>query len=139
MEFLHKNNSVGIPAEYFKLWSGKTTDVFAMGNRFVMDEYCSAFETVLESNYVVGEAESVIDYHVKNKMNAEIHNILPNFIIDYPFDLVTENMDKSPILGDLSKSVTNRMLFQNDILNIDEVQELKNKHYSENGKFNFKK
>jgi len=139
IEYIYENNSVGIPVEYFKIWSTKTTDVFAMGNRYVMDKYCQAFDTVLESNYIIGESESVVDYHIKNKMNVEIYDMLPNFIIDYPCDLSTESMQISPKIGDLSESVTNRLLFQNDIININDIQELKKKYYIENGKINFKR
>lgn len=115
IKYTYDNQVIAIPVEYFKLWSNKITDVFAMAKSDIMDKYCNAYETVLESNYVVGEAESVVDYHVKNKVRVSVHNIIPNFIIDYPIDLITDNMSFSPKIDNLSPSVTNRLLFQNDI------------------------
>ena len=146
LKYLYENNSIGIPVDYFAMWSSKTTDTFAIGNRFVMEQYCQTFETVLESNYVIGEAESAVDYHIKNKIKTKIYNILPNFIIEYPYDLITENMHLSPIVGnapEFTTSVTNRSLFQNDVVNDDyfgfPLKEVKNKYYNENGKSSFKK
>jgi len=114
LKYLYNNNSIGIPCEYFKLWSGKTTDVFAVGNRDMMDYYCDAYETVLESNFIPNEAESVVNNHLNNR-RVNVYDIIPNFIIDYPYDLVTENMNKSPNINGLPYSITNRLLFQNDI------------------------
>ena len=114
MVFLFNNNSIGIPCEYFKLWSGKTTDVFAVGNRDMMDYYCDAYETVLEYNFIPNEAEIVVNNHL-NKRRVNVYDIIPNFIIDYPYDLVTENMNKSPNINGLPYSITDRLLFQNDI------------------------
>jgi hypothetical protein len=114
LDYVFKNNSIGIPYEYFKIWSSKLTDTFAMGNRHIMDYYCNSYDTVVDFNFTVGEAESVIDNHIK-KSNVNVYNIVPTFIIDNPHDLVTENMDISPKIDNLPYSVTNRILFQNDI------------------------
>jgi hypothetical protein len=114
---IKENNKLGIPKQYYSLWSPNTTDTFAMGNREVMDLYCNKYYSVEES-FKINEfsPEISLDYHInKNMKHIPIHDIYPTYIIDYPCDLITETMHLSPNFGGLNNTITNRLLYQNDV------------------------
>jgi len=113
---IKKDNVLALPKEYFKIWSGNTTDTFAMGNRYVMDLYCDTYKYVENSFYGTISPEQTLEHNLKNYMkHISFYNIYPTYIIDYPHDLVTDTAHLSPKISNLSNSVTNRLLYQNDI------------------------
>lgn len=96
IEYSYNTNKIAIPLEYFrKLWCPYITDVFAMAPSEIMNNYCDAFYSIDESIKVNGIGpESTIHYHILTKMHGiTIHNIYPNFILDYPQDADKDLLD----------------------------------------------
>lgn len=95
LEYILNNNCVGIPEEYFKaLWCPLTTDLLAIAKPEIMNKYCDCYLLLDEALIKYSNAEGVLCYNLNKNMNdVSIYNILPNFVIEPPKFMHSEELD----------------------------------------------